>query len=216
MRGYVTFILVFFAVALLLLSLEALTNSDKTNLSQAIAFSRVSKIDLNAKDTITELAREGAKDGLNAYIAVKVAEAAEKCADLVTCSPPEFNERDAELAVNSAVYLKILKLENQSFANNVEVKFWCNNDVPSDLSILKDSVLNSNSALKCQTCSSLSNPICSAMVISKVDTTGKLPVLEYVQLTDSSRQGIIGISIFDKQYKAVSIGYIPIKYKIQG
>ena len=217
MRGYVTFILVFSAVILLLLSIEALTYSDKTNLTQAIAFSRVSKIDLNVKESLIELARQGANSGLNAYIIKKQIEAAEKCIGLVACPPPEYDQREAEFWVNSFTYSNILELENQSFADNVEVKFWCNNKIILNSVNLQKSMLDFNSALKCPSCLDIN--FCSNMITSRVDVlTGYhiLPELKYVQLTDSTREGIIGISVFDKKYKSVSIGYIPINYKIKG
>ncbi|MEK6981826.1 MAG: hypothetical protein AABX38_02745 [Candidatus Micrarchaeota archaeon] len=214
MRGYVTFILVFFAVILLLLSLEALTYSDKTNLSQAISFSRVSKIDLNAKDAIIELAREGARDGLNKYIQEQEEKAIAITVATRKPTKPNYKEKEAEDAVNLAVYLKIMSIKNVNFADSVEVKFWCNNYVPSSFSILKDSMLRSNSALICSSCSNLD--FCSNMIISKVDVSTGYPILESVQLTDSTRQGIIGISVFDKAYRVVSIGYVPSNYKITG
>jgi hypothetical protein len=67
MRGYLSFVLAFVSILLILSLLEAQLVSRDFELSKAVAVQRAYSLQMNAKEVIFELAREGANEGFDGY-----------------------------------------------------------------------------------------------------------------------------------------------------
>lgn len=67
MRAYISFVLVFLSLALLLSLLSMAQAADSVDLSKAVAVSRAYGVQMNVKESVVEAAGQGAREGFAAY-----------------------------------------------------------------------------------------------------------------------------------------------------
>src|SRR3989338_4010110 len=104
MRAYVTFILVFAALVILIYSFEAAVNSSSLNLSKPAAVNRIFHTELNIKENVIEAARSGAVESFVAY-------------SIVAIPTDTFNIKDAKKAAKLGAYAKIASLDLYEFSD---------------------------------------------------------------------------------------------------
>ena len=81
MRGYLSFILVFIAVLLLLALLRLHDAAHSTDLSKAVAAERTYAVQMNVKESVVESARRGALAGFSDYDATHDIKLCKHCPD---------------------------------------------------------------------------------------------------------------------------------------
>ncbi len=115
MRGYVTFLIVFAAFALLISLVELNLNSKTHNLSDAIMSERFYRLQMNVKEVVVEAARQGAQEGFQSYAATHWQSA---CPD-----DPQycFKQPDAEASAEFHALEKIREAVNTDFDDDIDV-----------------------------------------------------------------------------------------------
>jgi len=128
MRGYLSFILAFASVFLILSFIEA-SEAGRISFSKAIAAERTYQAQMNAKEAIIESIHDGAAEGFRIYNATHYVEA---CADPAT-EESCFKADDARMATKLGAYLYLAKLGSVSFDPDMEVRIWCRQGMSRDL-----------------------------------------------------------------------------------
>ena len=133
MKGYLSFVLVFVSVLVLLYLLEAQFSSRNFELSKAITVQRAYALQMNVKENLLEIAKQGAREGFDLYNSTHNLSSCMHCpdhfctpgpspnnCDLVKCSAC-FRENEArQAAVNKAVE-KLMLLRTHHFDHDFDV-----------------------------------------------------------------------------------------------
>ncbi len=207
MKAYISFILVFASLLILLYSFEASTNSNSIDLSRSLAVNRIFATELNIKENVIEAARTGAIEGFLAYSALAI-------------PTDTFNMEDAKKAAKAGAYAKIASLNLHSFSNDMDIKLWCGMPSESGMRDLRDRMLLAKQAQVCDSCTYVTVPLCVDFIsvniveVEKDDGT-KTFDLASIKLTDENNEGFFGVSIYSKQYGISSVSYIPASLEIK-
>jgi hypothetical protein len=135
MRGYISFVLVFISVLLLLSLLKLHDASSSTDLSKAVAVERIYGVQMNVKESVIEAARQGALDGFVGYDAIHDINKCKHCPDSF-CSPlPEapnrcdtalcmacFREADARASATDKAISGVRSLNTHEFDSDFQVR----------------------------------------------------------------------------------------------
>src|SRR3989338_11032994 len=89
MKGYITFLLVFAGIAIVLATIF-ITIQARPNQARAIEAKRLYYLEIDIKNTLLDLAKQGADKAVKQYIAEEVAKA------VILERPPQFNREEAE------------------------------------------------------------------------------------------------------------------------
>jgi hypothetical protein len=97
MKGYLSFVLAFLCLMLIIALLSIVQASTQYDFSRAIAAQRAYGVGMNAKEAITEGIRNGARTGFEAYDATHLLVACMHCPDHFCAIPPAPNFCNEEL-----------------------------------------------------------------------------------------------------------------------
>ncbi len=135
MRGYLSFILVFIAVLLLLSLLRLHDASYSTDLSKAVAAERTYAVQMNAKESVIEAARQGALGGFSDYDATHDIRLCRHCPDSFCSAIPGsanqcdntkcmacFREADARAGAIDRALSGVRSLNSHVFDSDFEVR----------------------------------------------------------------------------------------------
>jgi len=134
MRGYLSFILVFISVLLLLSLLRLQDASSSTDLSKAVAAERTYAVQMNVKESVLEALRLGALAGFSGYDSAHDISLCKHCPDSF-CSPlPDavntcdaakcgacFREAEARTAARERAVSDVRPLNNHPFDSDFRV-----------------------------------------------------------------------------------------------
>ena len=195
MRGFVSFILVFLSIAIILVLLSVNTS---VNYSKAIQLKRMHSLELDIKNAVLDLAKTGADRAVKEYVKEKAAEAA------LSGKPLETEINEAKARARAAAHNEMKKLTNLK-DDQFEFKIWCGFVSETELKNLRDKMLEEK--IICNSCLEIENEICAEFiqVDPKIDAAN-IDGSANVQLWKES-MGVIGISIYSNEMASVS--YIP-------
>ncbi|NYZ74415.1 hypothetical protein H0O00_04695 [Candidatus Micrarchaeota archaeon] len=134
MRGYLSFILVFISVLLLLSLLRLYDASYSMDLSKAVAAERTYAVQMNVKESVIEVARQGALGGFSDYDAAHDIRLCKHCPDSFCSALPGsanqcdsakcmacFREADARAGAIDKAVSGVHSLNNHIFDSDFEV-----------------------------------------------------------------------------------------------
>jgi hypothetical protein len=198
MRGYLSFILVFASLILLLTLLQAFSRSVDSNLSKEIAMGRAYHIQLNVRDAVLEAAAQGARDGFLEYTVLHVAEG-------------DFDPAAAREAARRKAYERMSALSKWTFDPDFDVKLWCGYTDQRETRALQGKMLDEKNALICADCSGLDSPACADFV--NLDAWGEngpasvwLGANEPLNLL---QEGVVGVSVYSDKFGVSGASYLP-------
>ena len=127
MRGYLSFVLVFVSVLLLLYVLQLHLTVNDFNLDKAIAVHRTYSVQMNVKEVLLELARQNAEKGFNEYDSSHSVSLCRHCpdhfcipgspsnnCDVILCNQC-FREKEARESAEKMVISGLTVMNNYSF-----------------------------------------------------------------------------------------------------
>ena len=188
-RGFVSFLLVFVSISLLLILLRF--QGVQINLSKAIAVEQAYYLQMNAKEAVLEAARSGTQEGLRQYL-VEIA-----------ASGATFNIDSAYSRARVEAHRRMAVLDNfeSTVESDFEIMLWCGYIDKSDLGSLKTRMLVEEKVLACNGCEPISSSKCADFVnfvpqadflaISSVYFEGRSPFYPL-------KHGVVGVSVYSK------------------
>jgi hypothetical protein len=132
LRGYLTFIVVLAALALVLAMLEMNLAAGDMDFSKAVAVERAYGLQMNAKEAVLEAARQGANEGFGAYDGTHSLAACRACMDhgCMAMMPPScdvaacracFRENEARQAAEAGAAAAVAGLAKHRFDKDFQV-----------------------------------------------------------------------------------------------
>ncbi len=205
MNGFVSFVLVFvgFAIVLLILSVNI-----STNYSMQIEIKKVHSLELDIKNTLLDLASNGANKAVRNYVNEKLAESA------ITGKPPKFDTNEMKDKAKIAAHEEMAKASGLVHTNP-KVNIWCGFANERDLQDLRDTVLENKRPLLCNDCFEISDEACKEFVHVELKMNYEKPLDSNAEISlwseaQAGRNGIIGISIYSEKPEIADFSYIPI------
>ncbi len=205
MRGYISFLLVFASVAIILAVLSATTRTS-INHAKEIELQRMYYLEIDIKDTLLGLAKQGANRGAKEYIAEQVEKAA------ITETPLDINIPELKKRAQKAAFEDIQKMAAFEFNEPYDVKMWCGSPTFNEINKeFAQKMVEEKRALICNDCHDVTNELCEEFIWIETPTIDfKNPLNSIVDLKlfkSSSKLAVFGVSIYSKE--RASISYIP-------
>ena len=206
MRGYISFLLVFASVAIILAVLSTTTRAS-INHAKEIELQKMYYLEIDIKDTLLGLAKQGANRGAKEYIAEQVEKAA------ITETPLDIDIPELKKRARKAAFEDIQKMAAFEFDETYDVKMWCgfptyNKELKEDFA---QKMVDEKRALICNDCHDLTNELCEEFIWIETPTIDfENPLNSIVDLKlfkSSSKLAVFGVSIYSKE--RASISYIP-------
>lgn len=197
MRGFISFILVFLSIAIILVLLSV---NAQTNYSKAITLKRMHSLELDIKNTALDLAKIGADRAIKEYVREKEAEV------IATGKPPktDINEAKARARIEAHNEMKKLAALND---DKFDFKIWCGFVSETEMKDLRDKMLEDRGIVTCTNCFEIEDEICKEFI--QVDARIDAENIEGSAVIGLWKEnGVIGISIYSKEMASVS--YIPV------
>ncbi len=207
MRGFVSFLLVLAALAILVVLAHAYNNSKTVNFSNAIALERMEQLSLEAKRNMLTAAKYGAIAGFLGYLAEVAASEGMKAFDLL-----EAKERIRDGVIAS------LSLLDFSAERDYEIKMWCGEiSSEGEFGEIAERSLVEGVTGTCANCKPIA--LCRDFVDAEVlaDVQNGNFAIANVRLGSLNLGGnpkIFGITIYSEKFGASKASYIPTSEKI--
>lgn len=212
MRGFVSFLIVFACIAIILLLLSI--NPVVSHSNQA-GLKKLNVLELDIKNTLLDLASSGANRAAREYIRERVIEAA------VRGVPPVFDISEIRRRARIAGYeemrklIDLLGIGGQEF----EVSIWCGYTNDAEMAAVRDRMYRDKHAVICDGCLEIKNEECAGFInidIKGMDPEGQLGAYAEVGFwkeQTGADGGVIGISAYSERYGIASASYIPVGEK---
>ncbi|HIH23120.1 TPA: hypothetical protein HA238_05310 [Candidatus Micrarchaeota archaeon] len=207
--GFVSFILVFVSISLLLILLRF--QGVQINLSKAIAVEQAYYLQMNAKEAVLEAARSGSQEGLKQYLAE------------LAISGSKFNIDSAYSRARAEAHRRMALLDNfwsfessESFelvaVPDFETRLWCGYTDSIELESIKLRMLQEGTVLSCNGCDSISSFKC-------IDFVNFVPQPDFLSINSFYlegrspfyllKHGVVGVSVYSKKFNVSGVSYIP-------
>ncbi len=197
MHGFVSFILVFLSIAIILVLLSVNTSP---NYYEVIQLKRLHSFELDIKNAALDLAKIGADRAVKEYVKEKEAEAA------ATGKPPKTDINEAKARARIEAHNEMKKLAALR-DNNFDFNIWCGFVSETEMKNLRDKMLEDKGIVICTNCFEIENEICKEFI--QVDARIDAENIEGSATVSLWKEnGVIGISIYSKEMASVS--YIPV------
>lgn len=207
MRGYISFLLVLAALAILIVLANSYNNSKSVNFSKAIALERMEQLSLDAKRSMLTAAKYGAIAGFLEYLAELAATGGAKAFD-----PQKAKERVQEGVIAS------LALIGFSQEPDYEISLWCGEiSGESELDEIAGRSLRNGAPQMCASCKPLS--LCKDFVDVEIIAGIQNADFAIANLGLGSRNlggnpKIFGATIYSEKFNVSKVSYIPTSEKI--
>ncbi len=202
MRGYVSFLLVLAALAILAILAGAYSNSKSLNFSKAIALERADQLSLDAKRAMLTAAKYGAIAGFAGYAAEIMASGGGQA----------FNPNEAKERVKDGVIASLALLD---FAEeeDYEISLWCGEIAgESGLDSIAEQTLRAGSPEMCDACKPTS--LCRDYVDVEIISGSSFANLGLGSRNLGENPKIFGITIYSEKFNISKVSYIPTSEKI--
>ncbi len=230
MKGYISFILVFASIFLILTFITINLSSTDFNLARAVSAERTYQIQLNLKEAMIESAKQGAMNGFEKYSVLRSDEAClmycvERGVCLLsrppTCNKPSckqfcFKESDAEKAAEEAAVSNMARVKSAFSQDDVSIELWCGAlGGDAGKGITNSLMTDSGSAHPCPVCTPLSF-LCSDYISADVvpDEVNGGYRLRKIRFSPISGAGGFGSSVFLTNGEVASVSSIPEGYEV--
>ncbi len=229
MKGYISFLLVFAAVVSLFSILAILIETNNYNQSKAIGIEQLYQQEMNLKEVVRELARQGAREGFLAY-SIEVVKKVIFSGGTLTLSSA-FNSDEAKSYIRNMVYAKlsmITLLTPTTKIKDYDAVFWCSSSVVSSAQLLdaKEASFSSKTAAPCSLCTQVPDLLSTCRNQIGVDVFGLKFDDATITTDDIGRGDLIdgvvtvyldhfGFSLYSNKYNIVAVGYIPLDAKVE-
>ena len=200
MRGFVSFIIVFISIAIILV---ILSTSSAVNLSQSIELERMHNFELDIKNSLLDLAKQGADRAIKDYVKEKLAEAA-------TGVPPYFDPQEMKNRARLAAHEEMKKILLVSDDNIFRTRVWCGFASNTELRDLSEKILKDKNPLVCENCFDIKD--CADFVQIKLewqDISHPRVNVSFWKAQDLDKKGVVGLSIYSKKFDIAAVSYIP-------
>ena len=205
MRGYVSFILVFVSIAVILTILSASFSFDP---SRAIAFKRMQSLELDLKNSMLDAAHSAAEKTVREYVKEKLAQAA-LTGTAPVFSAKEINEMKAK--AKAAAYAELQKF-SRLVIQNFDFVIWCGYPSKTGLQSTAEKMVAQQSVLYCDGYTDIGNELCKEFIDVEPQLGNLANPRAKVNLVSTSFTngiGFIGISAYSKHFALASAGYVP-------
>lgn len=201
MKGYLTFLLVLAALAILSVLGTSYLNSDSMNLGDAISLEHAEQLSLEAKRSMLSAAKYGAISGFFAYVSEVLASRGAKAFD-----PAEAEERAKD---GAQAALLLVKAGDEDY----EALLWCGEIASeSELGKIAEDSLTSRSPQMCALC----RPISSCGDYLNIEMLWDLNAGEFalsrVELGSISlgeTPKIFGATLYSSKFNVSKVAYVP-------
>ncbi|MFA5077317.1 MAG: hypothetical protein WC488_02730 [Candidatus Micrarchaeia archaeon] len=207
MRGYLSFLLVLAALAILILLANSYTNSKSVNLSGAIALERMEQLSLDAKRSMLVSAKYGAMAGFLGYMA-EIA----STGGIAAFDPAEAKER-----VKDGAYASLLMF-NPSY-DDFETSAWCGELGESEVGKIAEDSLLEGAPKMCLNCQPIQSPLCRDYINVNVLADPQAKTFSIADLSLGSmnlggKPKLFGITFYSQKLNISKVSYIPTSEKI--
>ncbi|HIE56406.1 MAG TPA: hypothetical protein EYP90_14745 [Chromatiaceae bacterium] len=232
MKGYLSFVLVFASVILILGFVQADLSAGTVDLSRAISAERAYQAQMNVKEVLLEAAAQGGLRGYGAYAdgrselaCVQYCPDFGEClhpktppCDMVKCADKCFRISDAQSEAEKGAMLKMREVSAAEFDSGADIVIWCGPKPPDAAQTnLAERMRSVRTALACDGCSQLPAPACDYMLTATV-LRGIAPDsfwLESIQMAPRSGTGVIGASFYYPAQDLATVSYIPAGVEVE-
>lgn len=204
MRGYVSFLLVLAALAILVVLSNSYSNSKSVNFSKAISLERMEQLSLEAKRSMVSGAKYGALAGFLEYLGeVAASEGAEA-----------FDPEKAKSRVRNGAYASMLLATSMSDPD-YSFAFWCGEvSDERDLERMAQYSIESGSPQMCPSCQPIASPACKDYVDAEILADAKEAKFSLARVSlGSTNLGespkIFGVTIYSQKFNSSKAAYIP-------
>ena len=198
MRGYVTFLLVFASLSLIIASSSMLAVSHSPYFPRTLEVERAAHLSMNIKESISEAASYGLKQGAYIYD--------------TTTLPEERTPQARDAALRASIFSSLSKLPNHTYDPDYEIIIWCGYVSQQELDSLPEEMLEQEEARMCEGCAPLDNLLCASFLEIKQEPDSVL--LKGPLPTDPLASGIIGISVYSEKYGIAQVSHFPVSEEI--
>ncbi|MEW6529072.1 MAG: hypothetical protein AB1391_04230 [Candidatus Micrarchaeota archaeon] len=207
MRGYISFLLILGALAILVVLSNSYNNSKSIDFSKAIALERMEQLSLDAKRNMLIAAKYGAILGFLEYVAEL----------LGSETLYAFDINKAKEHIKSKVHAFILSVRSNQIASDpdYEFSFWCGKiSDENDLGFIAEKSIRSGAPQMCNggLCWPISSPECKDFISVEIKPETKKFSIVRVGLGSKNfgeTPKIFGITIYSKKFNVSKVSYIP-------
>lgn len=202
MKGYLSFLLVLAILLCIFAFLEPFPDIHAESLSRALEAERANSVSMNAKEAL----------------ALSTSYWMHTSASIYDLLPEDArNPADRELAIKSGILSGWALLAPHNFSEEFEVEFWCGRISADTKGELSAQMLESGSALLCDSCEPLASPLCASYIHLEQEAPYGAGASDRVQLKASSLPagipfgsfGAIGASIYSRKFNISNVVYFP-------
>lgn len=224
-RGYLSFLLVFASVLIVLSAIHIYLISGNIDASDAILAERTHQENMNLKELVLEAVREGGQDGYSFYDSLHSHESCVKycpnmgaCTlphtppcDLVQCELSCFRLSDAQKAAEDGAISRLQELAKTEFSEDFTL--WCGEVSDSQSRKLAKRMREEKTTLSCENCMMVADESCTEYLNAEINVTPDIGetsgILSSITLSQLSGEGVIGISMYSGKFDAASVSHIP-------
>ena len=207
MKGYFSFLLVFFLVALIILLLQVHLDSNKNTQIKALQIKRMQSLVTNVKEVIRELARQGAIEGFEEYF-------------LSIENPEKIRLDKLQEKIKTKIHEKLSLTADHTFSDDFEFFIWCGFDLydRSDVfnQFLTEMKMQNTSHIDITNSYPLSAPECTDIVSfsaidpkTEINSVYDLSSIKLGQKSSSRFNLVIGISVYSNKFNLSGIYFFP-------
>jgi hypothetical protein len=196
MRGYFAFLVVFVSVFLLISLYHSFAYSG-FNKAKEIAIEQNYQLELNVKYSILEAADQAAKKAIFEYMLLHLGEA--------------IDPKDMRDFIRARAFEGMKRLADFEYSEK-EVIIWCGYNTDNELKNLMKKMVEEKKALICADCKPIESDECLDFV--NLDINLDDGMLDYIWLGandpgDLLKKGVVGVSVYDKNFGVSGVSYIP-------
>lgn len=230
MKGYLSFILAFASIFLILSFIAINLESTNINMARTLAVERSYQIQLNLKEAMIGSAKAGALDGYQQYAMGRSDDACTLfCKERGVCLLPKtppcnkfkcksfcFKESDAEDAAEEGAATRMAEVQDRFDQDDISISIWCDRYGSLDERSLSRRISQDGSAKPCHGCypaGSLCSDVFDADVIPD-SATGSY-YLGSLGFSPTESGGSFGSSVYLIPGEISSVSTIPESYIIE-
>ncbi len=199
MKGYITFLLVFAGIAVILATISIMTQN-RINHARAIELEKMYYLELDVKNTLLDLAKQGANEAIRKYIAEETAKA------LILKKPLYLDKEEMVRRAQAGAHDEMKKIREFDFGPEYGVIAWCGSTTDEELGRLASRIYASKRAHACAECTGIEDEGCKDYIQVHLDDEGSSAQVQF--LKSGPVPGIIGVSVYSTAELA-SASYIP-------
>ena len=209
MRGYLSFLLVLAALAILTVLAVSYSNSKSLNFSKAIALERMEQLSLDEKRTMLVSAKYGAIAGFLAYLAETVG----------SQGAAAFDPNEAKERIKDGVYTSLLLIDF-STESDFQTVFWCGEvSSESELGALAEQSLRAGAPLICANCQPIQSPACRDFIDAEAGfnpSSGDFTIANLALGSENlgAKPKLFGVTIYSPKFNTSKVSYIPTNEKV--